>query len=525
MHLVDLVTRLLKATTIPTIDDDDRIILVEAAISCIASDQYQKHIIECKDSSRLAALLDAISTCRFLDGDRPPSAPGPSSGDSGRQPKQASPHPNESWLEEREPIADEASSTLDSGGQGQQSLSRDSIEDDQSTVSLLRSSLADAFSVLAARPEFLARYFCPEKMHSTVDVFSECLTVRSSSLFKQCFCLVIGNAGQSDDSCAALVASGVHIKILDIIRKSNEASAVHSALGATRNLAIPQVNKPVLVKDQAFVALSRVWAVPKVPPDIHRLAATVGRQLVNLQPENAKRFVGDPDADAPEWMRHNAPLMHMLSAFDGSEDTATRVEIGRVVAALLRTVYAKNYFVSDRNEHIQKIWVGQRAAKTLEVLVTQPHAPVIRAEGLFALALAARSSGGCREILPLLLKHEVWSIVKEMMLTNPDDHASESVPQEAQNVAAEGKDFQEARSHSGIEGGDAKQRWQGSTDIAQITNPGPEAESANAEGESKLDSLAAPSNADLGKTMGARNRQNVQILMHEVMKHKVGCDL
>ena len=520
---------LLEATAAPTVDDDDRITLVEAAISSVVSGHYQQFMIESRDTSRLSALFNALNVCRFLDDKEGARFLDNSSEYSGKNPRQSTPDMDESSLDKGESNLDIGESSLgkdessqDSGRSKLQSSDPNQIsdEDGQSSIALLRNSLANAISDLAAKPEFFEQYSSRKSIQTTLDIFSKGLTVTPSGLSQQCACLVMGNMAQSDESCVALVSFPMHPVIIDIIRESDDASAVHAALGAMRNLAIPKVNKPTLVKDHAFGALSRVWSSTNFPPDMHRLAATVARQLVNLQIDNIRDFLTVHDADGREWIGLNAPFSIMLSAFDKSKDAAACIGIGRVVAALLRTIYAQGRFDSDKNDLMQRLWTQHGVANTLEFLVTQPHSPVIRSEGWFALALAARSTSGCREIMPTLLKSEVRSKITETLKSGENEGGSD-IDGETQDIYGEGLHTREAGQERDSKGQQREQQRQQITNEEQAEESGTKDGFANVGANHRRASTETSSNEDQGLSNRREDQQNVQILIHELLKHKV----
>ena len=358
----------------PSIHNDDRVSLIILAILHLNFDERRHYISEGENGERLFALLDVIKDSPFLN-DRP----------------------------------------VDPHGHRYTSMSatdpRDPLE--QASFLRLRNSLIQAIADVAATPKFLEHNSTPQSLSAMRPKISKFL-LRRQPLVEQCCCLILGNVAQSDDICIFLVSSlEMHICILQVLSASDDSGVVHAAVGALRNLALPQVNKSKLGEDGAIAALAVTWKSDFLP-EVQYGAAAVVRQLVNQNLPNVQRLLGVSASNKCGDDSSQAPLSRLIFMFEKSSDQATRMETSRIVAGILRTVYTDRSLTPDgRTELLSRLWMSHRsAAMVLGSMVAQTQLPVLRSEGWFALALAARSKEGCKAIVPVLVDDHITPALK-----------------------------------------------------------------------------------------------------------------
>ena len=372
-----------------SLDDYDRAVYIHRAIAHLRFDEHKQFMTEGRNGSSLFALLDVMQSSYFVNA------------------KQLPPAPTEDDPLTTDPLTTDTNVLIP--------------ETDADRVYLkVRNALAEAIGDVAADPEFLRRHTDNASLSAMAPYFARYLGDDPRPLVQLCCAFIVGNIAQSDGVCGFLVQNvKVHRRLIRLLQPSKPETLVFTALGALCNLALPIRTKTALGDDGLIAALGRIWATAGFLPEVHIKAATVAGRLVHHHLANVKRLLKDAGPEP-------APLEALMAVFERAGDQETRLAYARVVAAILRTIYADRSLDDNaRNEIVKRFWaVHAGLARTLGAMLTLQHrGPAFtpkqsgdaRSEGWFAVALAARSAAGARALIPVLEREELVEILQGPM--------------------------------------------------------------------------------------------------------------
>lgn len=278
----------------------------------------------------------------------------------------------------------------------------------------MRTKLIQALSDVSALPEYSQTY--PVSSALTITL-REWLTSPHLQL-QVCACIMLGNLARSDAVCEALVnACKVHESLIAILRTANDSQLLHSVLGFLKNLALPIANKASLGKTGLFEILPRLWAMDTIP-QIQYSAISLARQLVVGDYDNVKLICQplsrDPDSPAHE----KTSLSVLLSLFQRSDQEPTKMEITRLIAAIVRVlgsaeVLAQHQDAEERRRRFYTMHADM--TRPLTFMVTQTKWPVVRSEGWFVLALMSRTMEGAMVVSDMMHNALVFQPLVEIL--------------------------------------------------------------------------------------------------------------
>ncbi|XP_064612236.1 rap1 GTPase-GDP dissociation stimulator 1-B-like isoform X1 [Liolophura sinensis] len=182
--------------------------------------------------------------------------------------------------------------------------------------------------------------------------------------------LAVGNFARSDEHCVQLVSEGIVDKLITLLQQQNKKDSnitlQHAVLSALRNLAIPSVNKPNLVKMGVMDTVLSLTATD-VSAVIFKLLGVL-RMLVDGQEEAAKTLGTDKD------------FMNKLVDWCNVEEHAgVKGEATRLLAWLIK---------NSRSTDVMKMLVRAGGIPHLVTMVSSEHI-VMQNEALVALTLMA----------------------------------------------------------------------------------------------------------------------------------------
>ena len=132
-------------------------------------------------------------------------------------------------------------------------------------------------------------------------------------------------------------------------------------------------------------------------PQITHTTASLMRQLINRCTDNISRILTPLSADEESPAYSRTYLSLILSLFENSDDLTIKVEIARIVAAIFRTIHTSDVSTPSSFSEItlHRLYsLHPNIGWPLAVMVSQTQWPVMRSEGWFAMALAARTKEG-----------------------------------------------------------------------------------------------------------------------------------
>ncbi|MCJ1281236.1 hypothetical protein MMC26_000554 [Xylographa opegraphella] len=356
---------LFRAASSPDLDVDDRVSLVDAAIAHLKLEDYQRHMV----AFDLVDLPLSLLVQWYL----PPRA---------------------------------SSSRQISSAEVLTPSIRDAGEEEQ--LSLMRSNIIQILSDVSAMPEFAARYASMEL--PLVETLLGWLAGPHTQL-QLCSCIMLGNLARSDSTCRVMISKfSVQESLLDILKISSDTQVLHSVLGFLRNLGLLPVNKRILGKAGTIEIVSRFINIEAIPQLAHAAVSLV-RQVINGSMNNISDLLSSLSLDEESPAHSKTYLSLMLSLFDKSDDVAVKVEVSRVIAAVLRCLHSSQALANPRlrDQLLHRLFsLHLNLCQPLSMMVTQPRWPIIRSEGWFAMALASRTAEGSISIDTALQQVEVF---------------------------------------------------------------------------------------------------------------------
>ena len=354
---------------------------------------------------------------------------------------------------------------------------RDAGEEEQ--LALMRSSIIQILSDVSAIPEFAAKYALMEL--PLVETLLSWVAGPHTQL-QLCSCIMLGNLARSDLTCSVMISSfSVHESLLDILKFSSDTQVLHSVLGFLRNLGLLPANKRVLGEAGTLEIVSRFLSIDAITQLSHAAVSLV-RQIINGSMNNISRLLSSLSSDEESPAHSKTYLSLLLSLFDKSDDVAVKVEVSRVVAAVLRCLHSSQALsnLGLRNQLLHRLFsLHPNLCQPLSMMVTQPRWPIIRSEGWFAMALASRTAEGSIAIDTALEQVEVFGAL-------------------------------EATIH-----GD-------STLVTALSSSAVAVTSNAAESPESIDSKPS---AEHEAEMRVKDRENAMVLVNELLKNRVRCQL
>jgi hypothetical protein len=377
----DTSNTLMRAAILPDLEVDDLVSLTEIVLLHLKSKQNQRHLI---DTDMFDYLLRILIRTYFIDAD---------------------------LLQQNLPDI---------------LLLQVSAQDADEEIELtkLRNSIVQTLADISALDEFTEKYAsCSHPINLTL---LKWLSARQSTI-QQSSCIVLGNLACSDDVCLMMVDEiNIHEELFRILRQSSDSQLIHAALGFLRNLALPAENKRILGAAGTIEVLTRFWTSDPLP-QISHLAAAVARQLVNDSFANVHKLLTSlsSDKDSPAFFRTYLSLL--LSNFEKSDEVVVKIEVARVITAILRCVYSQQTLQPARDELLDRLYtLHPNLAQPVAGMVTQSQFPVVRSEGWFALALMARSAKAKPIISKVVLDFALLNLLEKTIRGESGEFSTDS---------------------------------------------------------------------------------------------------
>ncbi|MCJ1321845.1 hypothetical protein MMC15_007190 [Xylographa vitiligo] len=360
---------LFRAASAPDLDVDDLVSLVDAAIAHLKLEDYQRHMV--------AFDLVEVPLGLLVQWYSPPRAP------SSRQ------------ISSADILAPPI---------------RDAGEEEQ--ITLMRSNIIQILSDVSAIPEFAAKYASMEL--PLVETLLGWVAGPHTQL-QLCSCIMLGNLARSDSTCLVMTSRfSVHQSLLDILKFSSDTQVLHSVLGFLRNLGLLPVNKRVLGEAGTIEIVSRFLSIDVITQLAHAAVSLV-RQIINGSMNNISSLLSSLSLDEESPAHSKTYLSLLLSLFDKSDNVGVKVEVSRVVAAVLRCLHSSQALSNPglRDQLLHRLFsLHLNLCQPLSMMVTQSRWPIIRSEGWFAMALASRTAKGSIAIDTALQQVEVFGALE-----------------------------------------------------------------------------------------------------------------
>ncbi|EGE84918.1 GTP binding protein [Blastomyces dermatitidis ATCC 18188] len=255
-----------------------------------------------------------------------------------------------------------------------------------------------------------------------------------------CACVMLGNLAREDKICASMVNDfEVHVPLISILNADAKAAVLHAVLGFLKNLAIATDNKEPLASAGIIKAVSRLWAFETVP-QVQFAAASLTRQVIVSSFNNISRLLEPLSSDPDSPANSRTYLSLLLSLFEKSDTTPIKIEIGRTICAICRSINQRQQHGAeaaieafDLAERLYKL--HEDVAWPLGTMITQTEWPVVQSEGWFALALMASTPSGSLAVVDSMQNMSVFQLISDtvkMIISEPS--GGESVQEKTERL-------------------------------------------------------------------------------------------
>ena len=274
--------------------------------------------------------------------------------------------------------------------------------EDEEQLAAIRSCLVDSLSEVSALHEFAAKY---KDLNSPIILrLLEWLSGPHLQL-ELCACLMLGNLARSDEVCREMIARhSVHSSLISLVRSSSNPQVLHAALGFLRNLGLLTEHKEILGRVGVIEATARFWKADS-SPHVAQAAISLVRQVVKDSMFNTRSMLAPLSSDIESPAHSRTQLSLLLLLFGRLDDSSAKMEIARLIAAILRCVHSSgdpSVDYSRKQLRTRLFALHPDIAQPLALMVTQDRWPIVRSEGWFALALIARHLEGAASIDAIL---------------------------------------------------------------------------------------------------------------------------
>ncbi|PLB36983.1 putative GTP binding protein [Aspergillus candidus] len=287
----------------------------------------------------------------------------------------------------------------------------DASDEDIQTLAQLQLKINQTLSEVSASPSFTTVYPLDSTLTKTL---ASWLSTADDQL-QICSCVMLGNLARSDEACEKIVRDlQIHQKLIDILKSDARGSVLHSSLGFLKNLAIAGDNKLRLGEAGIVPAISRLWAYDTVP-QVQFAAISLTRQLLISSKENISRVLATVPSDEASSDPSHTYLSLLLSAFEKTDSTPIKIEVGRIIASLCRSILTASRDQDAPTDDLHERLFGphERVSLPLGAMVTQTQWPVVRSEGWFALALMASRKPGAGAVIHCMETMDLFPILEE----------------------------------------------------------------------------------------------------------------
>ncbi|KAL4735567.1 armadillo-type protein [Aspergillus similis] len=289
--------------------------------------------------------------------------------------------------------------------------------DDTQALAQSRLKINQALAELSASPLFAVSYPLNSSLSQTLRSW---LSSPEDQL-QICACVILGNLARSDEICLAMVKElKIHEELIAVLNSNARGAALHSALGFLKNLAIASDNRIIIGEAGIVPAIARLWAYETIP-QVQLAATSITRQLVISSVENISRLLEPAEGEEAQ-----SYLSLLLALFKKTDSIPIRTEIGRITAAISRTLIPKYNAAGD--SLLESLFTHNDIGFPLSAMVTQTQWPVVRSEGWFALALMASTRAGSDAAVNALQNIDGFSLIEQTLgAAEPSDTETDKV--------------------------------------------------------------------------------------------------
>ncbi|KAK6539824.1 hypothetical protein TWF694_008672 [Orbilia ellipsospora] len=304
------------------------------------------------------------------------------------------------------------------GARGQSVVEEDDREDVSSFIRKGRNTIFTAVSDASASTSFQINY----PIHSTfMDQVRELLISQDINHIV-CAALILGNVARDTESCRILADDyQVHLSLCSILKEQTQVGALHAAGGALKNMVVGYPSLRENIVEAGVLEHCQKFYLATVMIEVQHMGLSLVRLLLATSPSNVARLL--------EYDPRISPLAQIFDLYETNTEAPIRVEVGRIVASILRET-AKRPIESSQKETLwQRIFqMCPRFIHPVIQMTTLEKWPVVASEGWFALALFAQYQEGANVLAELVFPRDFYQALTKVMST------SETVPEKTSDT-------------------------------------------------------------------------------------------
>lgn len=213
---------------------------------------------------------------------------------------------------------------------------------------------------------------------------------RPTSIIPGCACLTLGNIAVDDATTIKLASKLTSIEhLLEHLGKSDESVFLNAAAGLLRHLATPMSNRQKFFNDPLCLKQVAHLYTDVTLEQIQVAGLQLTRQIVTGMPGQTHHLIARTDGHIPD-------LNTFLTLFKQTTSTATKLEIARLITALLRTLQAPDD-KSSCETSLSSLVMTPDVLTPIMLAIKQSPGPgttQAQADAWLALNLFARIPGG-----------------------------------------------------------------------------------------------------------------------------------
>lgn len=306
-------------------------------------------------------------------------------------------------------------------------------EEGSKSTALVQQALFRSIYDVSALPEFAAKY-----TSASSELVSACIdALRDVSNLSQTMepattipaasaCIVLANLTTSTDFALLLVQSRkVHLSVGGLLRQRDDPTTLFPAIALLDRLAIPQENKLAIVQAGVVHELPRFLIGFDVQPVIQREAVSLMRKLIVGFPDHVSEIGAcmtiirekNGNGHSLDQSTKQSGLLAALSLFRRTSDAQIKIETGRLVVEICRTLFRMTKGNPDIAEVVVREAFGNASdiAHPIKYLVCNGTSQEVRGEGWFGLAVLSIWKYGRTFVMDCLGNKDVQSEMEETL--------------------------------------------------------------------------------------------------------------
>ena len=287
---------------------------------------------------------------------------------------------------------------------------------------------------ISALPSFEARYGSgteyPKLIAKCIDALGNVSNLRQSKVFNMIpaasACIVLANLTCSTEYALFLVQrKNVHLSLGLILRQREDSATLFPAIALLDRLAIPPDNKIAMFGAGIIYELPWFLINFDVLPRIQREAVSAMRKIIAGHLEHVSGIgvctVRDlaEEAEGPNAKRtqEQSGILAALNLFGRTDDVETKIEIGRLIIEVCRTIFQSTKGRPEQAENAVRLAFGSASdiADCVAYVACNGTSRETQGEGWFGLAILSTWEHGRPFVMECLGQEELQNQLEKAL--------------------------------------------------------------------------------------------------------------